>query len=80
MFAFSKRLIFDLGFNEIPFTLAPNSLSKIESQLPLNPVCPVIRTFLFFQNFLNWVLFKINPRFSKGHYFDSKVTLTFQDP
>ena len=33
MFAFSKRFIFDLGFNEIPCTLAPNSLSKIDSQL-----------------------------------------------
>ena len=33
------------GIKEYPVTLAPSSLSHIDSQEPLNPVCPVTRTF-----------------------------------
>ena len=34
-------------FNEIPTTLAPSNFSHAVSQEPLNPVWPVIITFLF---------------------------------
>src|SRR6185312_8668110 len=44
-----KRLIFVGGCKAKPTTLACNCLSHNASQLPLKPVWPVIRTFLFFQ-------------------------------
>ena len=35
-----------------PDTFEPSKFKKTDNQPPLNPVCPVIRIFLFFQNFL----------------------------
>jgi len=39
------------GLSAYPVTFAPRILKKIQSQLPLKPVCPVTKTFLPFQNF-----------------------------
>ena len=36
-----------LGANEYPQTSEPRPVSHNASQLPLNPVCPVKKTFLF---------------------------------
>ena len=45
------------GFNEYPVTFAPDSANQIESQPPLNPVWPVIKTFFPFQKFLSILIF-----------------------
>ena len=37
-----------MGSNAYPYSLAPNSFKIKVSQLPLNPVWPVMNTFLFF--------------------------------
>ena len=48
-FANSNRLIFVGGGKAKPITSAPRYCNISASQDPLNPVCPVIKTFLFFQ-------------------------------
>src|SRR5258706_5546116 len=47
--ASTKRLGVVGGGSEYPTTFAPALSSHRDSQLPLNPVCPVNRTFLFRQ-------------------------------
>ena len=43
----------DGTFIDIPITFAPSILSQSESQEPLNPVCPVTITVLFWNVFFN---------------------------
>ncbi len=47
--AFSNKEFRSSGFKAIPLTLAPKFFKSIESQEPLNPEWPVIKTFLFVQ-------------------------------
>ena len=42
---------FFLGLKDKPKTFAPKKFIIMINHEPLNPVCPVINTFLFFQNF-----------------------------
>src|SRR5258708_26234743 len=46
----SNRLGWLFGARAKPVTIAPISASQNESQAPLNPVCPVIKTLLPRQN------------------------------
>lgn len=43
----SKRYRVDGGWEEYPITSAPKEVKKSVSQVPLNPVCPVINTFFY---------------------------------
>ena len=47
-----KRLGLEGGEREYPITLDLKIFKKIISHDPLKPVQPVIKTFLFFQNFV----------------------------
>src|ERR1700734_1877644 len=48
--AASNKFGEDGGSNEYPVTLAPRLCNQSDSQLPLNPVCPVRKIFLFRHN------------------------------
>ena len=50
-------------FKEYPYTFAPSKFKKIDIQLPLKPVWPVMKTFLSFQNFFKFSSFLFIPSF-----------------
>ena len=64
-FKSSKKFGFDIGLIAYPVTLAPKLCKSKVNQLPLNPVCPVIRTFLFFQKIFFFIRLVINVYFLK---------------